>query len=141
MRARFPAIVCALLCWGSSGAGAVDKTIETCFEKASNAEQRACMRELHQATSAELDQVLARKLARMAEPAPDSHRVPPFDPAARIVALQKAQAAWLAYREAECWGVVGSGGGSGSHTWAYVCLVEKTRERMRELTVPIEQDR
>jgi hypothetical protein len=43
------------------------------------------------------------------------------------------------YRDAECVGLVGLGGGSGRPVWVYGCLAEKTFERMRELKVPFDQ--
>ena len=53
--------------------------------------------------------------------------------------LATSQAAWEAYRDAECRGLVGLGGGAGRQAWVYGCLAEKTFERMRELKVPFDQ--
>jgi uncharacterized protein YecT (DUF1311 family) len=65
----------------------------------------------------------------------DGNQTAPSWPDA-IVASQKA---WEAYRDAECWGVVGRPGGSGRLAWAYGCLAEKTLEHGRELRVPFYQ--
>ena len=54
-------------------------------------------------------------------------------------AIAASQKAWEAYRDAECWGVVGRPGGSGSFTWGFGCAAEKTLERIEEVKVPFYQ--
>jgi uncharacterized protein YecT (DUF1311 family) len=51
----------------------------------------------------------------------------------------ESQQAREAYRDAECRGVVGRGGGSGTMVWVLGCLAEKVRARTQELEVPFEQ--
>jgi uncharacterized protein YecT (DUF1311 family) len=53
--------------------------------------------------------------------------------------VTKSQQAWENYRDAECWGVVGLGEGSGRMVWVWGCLAEKNKERIRELNVPFYQ--
>jgi uncharacterized protein YecT (DUF1311 family) len=85
--------------------------------------------------------VFQDEVARTSKPPGEGIRFGAADPAKVVAAMTKSQRAWEAYRDAECWGVVGSGGGTGSTTWAYVCLIEKAKERTMELTVPIEKGR
>lgn len=122
-------------------AAAQPDDIKACFDFVSNPEQRDCVRNLYRAASAELERVFQDKVARASKPPDEGIRFGATDPMKIVAALNKSQNAWQAYRDAECWGVVGSGGGTGSPTWGFVCLVEKTKERIQELTVPIEKGR
>lgn len=115
--------------------------VKACFDLRSNAEQRDCVQKLYRGIAAELERVFQDELARVSQPPGEGIKFGAADPVKLADALTKSQSAWQAYRDAECWGVVGSGGGTGSATWAFVCLIEKTKERMRELTVPIEKGR
>ncbi|WP_051389996.1 lysozyme inhibitor LprI family protein [Bradyrhizobium sp. Ec3.3] len=119
---------------------AEDVRVKGCFDRRSNAEQRDCLHDLYRAAQAELDQLYRQtiedKTVREAEARAQNPLPPGSSWAERIAASQKA---WEGYREAECWGVVGQPGGSGSRTWAYGCLAEKTFERISELKVPFDQ--
>lgn len=124
------------------GAAAAERAeVKACFELKSNAEQRDCAQHVYRSVSAKLEQVFQNELARAAMPPGDGIKFGAVNPAKRVEAMNKSQSAWQAYRDAECWGVVGSGGGTGTPTWAYVCLIEKSLQRIEELTVPIEKGR
>ncbi|MBR0716024.1 lysozyme inhibitor LprI family protein [Bradyrhizobium liaoningense] len=125
-----------------AGCGRADNDrIKACYERRSNAEQRDCLHDLYRTASAELEQIYRRSVDRATALEADARARNTWPPpsgngpssAERITASQKA---WEAYRDAECWGVVGEPGGSGSRTWAYGCLAEKTFERIGELKVP-----
>lgn len=55
------------------------------------------------------------------------------------VAVTESQRAWETYRDAECRGIVGRGGGSGRLVWVLGCLAEKAKARTKELNVPYDQ--
>jgi uncharacterized protein YecT (DUF1311 family) len=55
------------------------------------------------------------------------------------VSVAESQHAWEIYRDAECKGVVGSGGGSARMAWILGCLAEKTNARIIELSAPFDQ--
>jgi uncharacterized protein YecT (DUF1311 family) len=130
----------ALLVFAASPAAAEHPRVKACFNLRSNAEQRDCLHELYRAASAELDDILRRKL----EAADATDTAPPMIGAAPQTlglrdAIAASQKAWEAYREVECWGVVGRPGGSGRLGWAYGCLAEKTLARIDEVKVPCDQ--
>lgn len=110
---------------GPSVAGA--DPVSACLDLPSNAEQRQCAEKLAGAAAVEMDEILRRALAN------------PANSQERAAAISKSQSAWIAYRDAECWGVVGSGDSSGRMTWAFGCLAEKTLQRINELKVPFYQ--
>ncbi|MBR0753637.1 DUF1311 domain-containing protein [Bradyrhizobium jicamae] len=117
--------------------------IKACFDRRSNAEQRDCLHDLYREAQAELDQLFHRKIdeanAREADMRARNTLPPPVKGPSTVERIAASQKAWEGYREAECWGVVGEPGGSGSRTWAYGCLAEKTFERIGELKVPYVQ--
>jgi uncharacterized protein YecT (DUF1311 family) len=130
--------IAALLCLAGP-ATADDDRVKACLDLNTTLEQRQCAQDLFRAATAELDQIYRRVLdaATVAEktaPGGGNQTAPSWPDA--IVASQKA---WEAYRDAECWDVVGRPGGSGRLVWAYGCLAEKTVERVRELRVPFYQ--
>ena len=123
-----------------NSAAAQTHEVKACFDLRSNAEQRDCVQKLYRAVSADLERVFQSEVARASKP-PEGIRFGAADPVKVVEAMNKSQSAWQAYRDAECWGVVGSGGGTGSPTWGFVCALEKTKERIQELMVPIEKGR
>jgi uncharacterized protein YecT (DUF1311 family) len=114
-----------------------DNAVDICFNKHSNAEQRECMIAVYNAARIELDDVLNRRidgLYRLALPRQDADEI--------AAAMRKSQAAWEAYRNAECGEVVGQGrDGSGRRTFMMACYADKTIERIKEVETSYEQRR
>ncbi len=137
VRCSVSAIVLLLAAAGSLQAR--DAEVAACLDRPSTAEQRECVDALYRAANAELEATLRRVLevARRG----DEGNVRPGAPRAALLApaIERAQEAWLAYREAECGGIVGRLGGTGAQGWLVGCLAEKTRERIVELRVPFYQ--
>ena len=130
----------ALLFLATSPAAADNARVKVCFALNSNAEQRDCAQALYRDASKELDEIVRGKL----EEADASDKAPPQFGAVPQKqsfhdAIAASQKAWEAYRDAECWGVVGRPGGSGSFTWGFGCAAEKTLERIEEVKVPFYQ--
>ena len=135
---RTPAI--ALLLLAASPAAADNARVKGCFDLRSNAEQRDCAQVLYRDATKELDELVRRKL----DEADTSDKAPPrFGDVPQKQsfhdAIAASQKAWEAYRDAECWGVAGRPGGSGSLTWGFGCAAEKTLERIEEVKVPFYQ--
>ena len=108
-------------------ATAESEPVKACFDLPSNSGQRECLQELYRTKSARLDEVLRAATTRASK----------MEAAANLAtAIGKSQIAWQAYRDAECWGVVGHDRGSAARPWVWSCLVEKTLQRIRELEVP-----
>jgi len=130
---RAPAIV--LLVLAASPAAADNVRVKACFDLRSNAEQRDCAQAIYRDASKELDELVRRKLDEA--DAPDNTPPQKLGAAPRKQSLHDAiaasQKAWEAYRDAECWGVAGRPGGSGSFTWGFGCAAEKTLQRIEEV--------
>jgi uncharacterized protein YecT (DUF1311 family) len=130
-----------LLLLAASPAVADNPRVKACFDLRSNAEQRDCAQALYREASKELDEIVRRRLDE-AE-ASDNAPPPKFGAVPQKQSFRDAiaasQKAWEAYRDAECWGVVGRPGGSGSATWGFGCAAEKTLERIEEVKVPFYQ--
>ena len=106
-------------------AAAESEAVNACYDLPSNSAQRQCVEDLYRAASAKLDEVL-RSAIESASKTEDTQ--------SWASAIRRSQSAWQAYRDTECWGVVGYGsGGSGRMTWIWGCLAEKTLQRIREL--------
>ena len=101
---------------------AMDADVEACMDKLTTYDQRACADALYRTASEQLEEVVRRATQRTT-----------LEHAASI---RNSQAAWEAYRNAECNGVVGRPGGTGARAWALGCLTEKTRDRIKEVDVP-----
>jgi uncharacterized protein YecT (DUF1311 family) len=108
---------------------AESESVRACLNRPSNAEQKECTQAVFRAASVELESVYRRTVEDALKQ----------DVTGRAAAIAASQTAWEAYRNAECSGLVGLGGGSGRPVWVYGCLAEKTFERMRELKVPFDQ--
>jgi len=84
---------------------------------------------VYNAARIELDDVLNRRIDgfyRLALPRQDADEI--------AAAMRKSQAAWEAYRNAECGEVVGQGrDGSGRRTFMMACYADKTIERIKEV--------
>lgn len=119
----------ALLVLGARPVFAESKSVRACLDGMTGAEQRQCTAAVYRAAAAELETLYRRAVDAALRP----------DVSGRASAIAASQAAWEAYRDAECRGLVGLGGGSGRPVWVYGCLAEKTFERMRELKVPFDQ--
>ena len=131
--------VAALLFAHAAPAAAESEAVKACLDLFSSSEQKQCAEALYRAASVELDQALLRVIERVSQAdrrAVDSNA---SDPASWAAAVRKSQSSWQAYRDAERWGVVGHGGGSGRMTWVWGCLAEKTLERAGELKTPFYQ--
>ena len=120
-------------------ASAQSDAVKACFDLLSNSGQRECLQELYRASSARLDEVLLRAIARATEF--DAKSPTAEAPPSLATAIRKSQTAWQAYRDAECWGVVGyyrppNERPSGALPWVWSCLAEKTLQRIKELEVP-----
>ena len=134
-----------LLCSGltllalAGAARAENDRVKACLDLVSTLEQRECAHDLFRSASAELDEVYRRAIDQAAsiEQTVPSRSEPVT--LSRPEAIMASEKAWEAYRDAECWGVVGRPGGSGRLVWAYGCLAEKTLERIEEIKVPFDQ--
>jgi uncharacterized protein YecT (DUF1311 family) len=118
--------VAVLLLVRVTPAAAESEPVKACFDRLSNSGQRECLQELYRTTSARLDEVLRGAIERASKLEATPHLAP---------AISKSQIAWQAYRDAECWGVVGYDHGSAARPWVWSCLVEKTLQRIKELEV------
>ena len=80
---------------------------------------------------AELNEVYAKVLARI--PAISSE--PPYDAKSFEAALRASQRAWVAYRDADCNGLVPMSWNGGTATSGEVlgCMTSKTKERTKDL--------
>ena len=115
-------------------AGAADAELAQCLDSATGGEQKRCTQELLRKASDELKAAYGSALEKAA--AADAREAADGSSSA---ALTESQRAWELYRDAECKGVVGRGGGSGRMVWVFGCLAEKTRDRIGEINVPFYQ--
>lgn len=115
---------------------AAESAVKACLDLPSNSEQRRCLQELYRTASAKLDEALLRAIERASEF--DARHLPAEGTPSLTTAIRKSQSSWQAYRDAECWGVVGyyrppNDRPSGALPWVWSCLAEKTLQRIREL--------
>lgn len=120
-------------------ARAQDATLARCLDAADGGEQKRCTQELFRQSADELKTTYANVLEKAA--AADARRPQSGNAAdgSAVAAIAESQRVWETYRDAECKGVVGRGGGSGRMVWVFGCLAEKTRDRIRELNIPFYQ--
>jgi len=130
----------ALLLLAASPAAADNARVKACFDLRSNGEQRDCAQALYREALKELDAIVRRKLdeAEAFDKEPSRLGAVPQKQSFHD-AIAASQKAWEAYLDAECWGVAGRPGGSGSFTWGFGCAAEKTLERIEEVKVPFYQ--
>ena len=136
---RWLACAAVLLLVRAGPAGAEGDPVKACFEQLSNSGQRECLQQVYRTASARLDEVLVRAIERATEF--DAKHSPPDGTASLTTAIRKSHSSWQAYRDAECWGVVGyyrppNERPAATLPWAWSCLAEKTLQRIRELEVP-----
>src|SRR5258708_5292698 len=107
----------ALLLFAASPAAADNARVKACFNLNSNAEQRDRAQALCREASKQLDEIVRRRLD---EAEASDKTSPRFGAVPQTQsfhdAIAASQKAWEAYRDAECWGVAGRPGGSGSAT-------------------------
>jgi uncharacterized protein YecT (DUF1311 family) len=101
---------------------AEEKAPANCGDLPTGAEQKQCAEVQYRQAADRLKQAYGRALERAG--------------ANEKAAIGESQRAWEAYRDAECRGVIGAGGGSGRMVWMLGCLKEKTDARAAELRVP-----
>jgi uncharacterized protein YecT (DUF1311 family) len=129
-------LLTATLSMAPSLARADDADLVRCINAPTGSEQKQCTQVLSQNAEDEMNKTYAGVLEKAAEA--DARTSGSGDGSSSVV-LSESQRAWEVYRDAECKGVVGRGGGSGSMVWVFGCLAEKTRERIRELKAPFYQ--
>jgi uncharacterized protein YecT (DUF1311 family) len=129
-------LIAVTLSAASSFARADDADLVRCLDAATASEQKQCTQALLQSAVEEMKQVHARVMEKAAEAEAGNAGSGDGSATAAIAASQRA---WEIYRDAECRGVVGRGGGSGRTVWVFGCLEEKTRARIRELNTPFYQ--
>jgi uncharacterized protein YecT (DUF1311 family) len=136
---RHPAsfILTASLLLGPCLAQAEDRSSGTCGDLPTGSEQKQCAEIQYRKTADELKEVYGRVLERASSA--DIQSPPSKDQKSWTAAVTESQRAWETYRDAECRGVVGRGGGSGRSVWVLGCLSEKAGQRTRELNVPYDQ--
>ncbi len=120
---------CAALVASLAATPAGAGELEDCWQQAENNFDRAQCYVLAEAAA---DDALAAALLRARASAGTLDQT--LGRASALPALEAAQSAWLAYREAEC-SYVGAtfGGGSGTAAGVLGCLIELTRARSAEL--------
>ena len=107
---------------------------ETCADPVSTGEQKRCAKEAYDRASTDLKATYDRVLAAAAKA--DSE-YPPANSGQRSFALiESSQRAWEKYRDAECWGVVGTSDGSARMVMVWRRLADKIDLRIKELNVP-----
>jgi uncharacterized protein YecT (DUF1311 family) len=119
------------LAHGFGAAGAIAAEAVDCRDQQTTAVQNHCAERDLVAADAALNAAYQAELAhiRMHE-AP-----PPYDRQAYEAAFRAAQRAWIAFRDADCKGVVpfSWGNGTGSAAAVLGCLVTRTQARTKEL--------
>jgi uncharacterized protein YecT (DUF1311 family) len=112
---------------------------ERCGDLMTNSEQKECSEHQYRNAVAALEGAFARAMERASKA--DAQRAAGGNSPDKswAASVTESQRAWAIYRDAECKGVVGSGGGSGRMVWVWGCLAEKTSQRAVELDVPFDQ--
>ena len=116
-----------------SSAQAEDADLVQCRNAPTGSEQKQCTQALFQNAEEEMKKVHARVMEKAAE---GDARTSGSGDGGAAAAIAASQRAWEIYRDAECKGVVGRGGGSGRMVWVFGCLAGKARARIEELNVP-----
>jgi uncharacterized protein YecT (DUF1311 family) len=117
-------------------AQAEDADLVQCLNAPTGSEQKQCTQALFQNAADEIKKAYAGVMEKATE---GDARTSGLADGRSSAAIAESQRAWEIYRDAECRGVVGRGGGSDRMVWISGCLVEKTRERIRELNAPFYQ--
>lgn len=104
---------------------------DDCREPRSQSEMNRCSARELETVDRELNEVYQRVIERMVREGGD----PPYDAASWERAMRKAQRAWVAYRDADCRGLVARDwtGGSGAALAINGCMTALTRRRISVL--------
>ncbi len=102
-----------------------------CTDPGTTVEMNFCSDKDFQEADAKLNAAYKKVLAHIAE----SELEPPYDAASWEKAMRESQRAWVAFRDADCKGVVPMewSGGTGTSAAVTGCMTEKTNERIKEL--------
>ena len=103
-----------------------------CSNANNTLEMNFCADKEFAAADAELNAVYKRALARIAQ----SDGEKPYDPKSWETALRASQRAWVAFRDADCKGLVPMewSGGTGTTAAVLGCMVQLTQARAKSLT-------
>ena len=104
---------------------------ENCRDPRSQSEMNICSARTFEKVDRELNAVYRRVIARMVRDGGD----PPYDAESWEQAMRAAQRAWVAFRDADCQGLVGRDwiGGSGAALAINGCMIDLTRRRIAVL--------
>jgi uncharacterized protein YecT (DUF1311 family) len=108
-----------------------------CDKAVTTVELNVCSERSYQAADAKLNAAYRKALAFIKASAAEK----PYDPASWEKALRTSQTAWIAFREADCKGLVPMswGGGTGTTSAVLGCMTEKTEQRTAELLAMAEE--
>jgi uncharacterized protein YecT (DUF1311 family) len=124
------AVVLGLLVSSAAGAGDTLPNID-CSKATANAELNACAERQVNKADAKLNDAYQKALAYIAKTDGDK----PYDAKSWADALRTSQRAWIAYRDADCNGLIPMswGGGTGAMGAVLGCMQTKTEARTKEL--------
>ena len=131
-------LLAAAIMMDPSFARAGNAELVQCLDSATGGEQKRCTQALFRKAEDELKNAYAAILEKAAK-ADARAALPNATEKGSSAAVTESQRAWEIYRDAECKGVGGRGGGSGRMVWVFGCLTEKTVDRIRELNIPFAQ--
>ena len=102
-----------------------------CNKASATVEINYCTELAFQKADAELNEAYKHAIASLK----DDVQEPPFDPKSWETAMRASQRAWVAYRDAECKGLVPMEwtGGTGTTGAVNACLIEMTEARTKTL--------
>lgn len=120
-----------LLCTCAAHPAAADDAID-CTDASTTVEMNFCSDKDFKAADAKLNAVYQKVLAQIAT----SGLEKPYDSQSWEAAMREAQRAWVAFRDADCKGVVPMewSGGTGTSSAVSGCMTQKTEERIKELS-------
>jgi uncharacterized protein YecT (DUF1311 family) len=131
MRTLAPIIGTFLLCFTAIPFAHADEPID-CSNASTTVEMNFCADKDLAAADEKLNAVYKKVLAQIDE----SGLEKPYDRASWEAAMRASQRAWVAFRDADCKGVVPMewSGGSGTSAAVLGCMSQKTIERTKELS-------
>lgn len=135
MRRLWVAGAAFVMTGASAGSGSAAEQVD-CGNAQTTYEMQFCADKDFKAADAEMNQAYQAAIARAAgQEAPA-----PYDGKAYEAALRAAQRAWVAYRDADCKGVVPFSwqGGTGTGAAVIGCLTAKTQSRTKDLREMVE---
>jgi uncharacterized protein YecT (DUF1311 family) len=108
-----------------------------CDKAVTTVELNVCSERAYQAADAKLNAAYRKALAFIKASGGDK----PHDPASWEKALRTSQTTWIAFRDADCKGLVPMswGGGTGTTSAVLGCMTEKTEQRTAELLAIAEE--